>query len=34
MSWNIRCVLFGHIWKKVGKEWVCQVCGLTKKTGK
>ncbi len=29
-KWNIRCILFGHIWKKKGNKWVCEVCGLEK----
>lgn len=29
-KWNIRCVLFGHAWKKDGNKWVCRVCGLEK----
>ncbi len=27
MGWNIRCILFGHVWEKKGNKWVCRVCG-------
>lgn len=29
-TWNIRCILFGHQWRKRDGKVVCIVCGLGK----